>query len=95
MLANGAPAGQLVESGRLAESTNLLCLKKLCQGMVTVFEKEWLRLMNRHDFDRLIREYTQLGFPECKGCVDCPSWQWDYCPFLGRANAAERREGRR
>jgi Plant transposon protein len=81
MLAYGTSADQLVEYGRLAESTNLLCLKKFCKGVVAVFEKDWLRLMNENDFDRLSAEYAQLGFPGCIGCVDCASWQWDCCPI--------------
>jgi hypothetical protein len=40
MLAYGAPADHIVEYGRLAESTYLLCLKKVCTGVVAVFEKE-------------------------------------------------------
>jgi Plant transposon protein len=49
--------------------------------------------MNEDDWDRLTREYAQLGFPGCIGCVDCASWQWDCCPisWQGQCRGKEKR----
>jgi hypothetical protein len=68
------------EYGRLAESTNRECLKKQCQGIVDLFEDEWLRLPRDDELLRLSREYASMGLPGCWGAVDCASWFWGACP---------------
>jgi hypothetical protein len=78
-LATGSAAEYLVDYGRLATSTNLLCLKKFCAGVVGMFENDWLHLPDESDLKRLTREYAELGFPGCMGAVDCASWYWDVC----------------
>jgi hypothetical protein len=72
-LATGASAEDFVDFGRLATSNNLLCLKKICAGVVDLFEKDWLCLPNKDDLKRLAHEYAELGFPGCLGAVDCAS----------------------
>jgi hypothetical protein len=64
-LAYGNSADIFEEYGRLAESTNWECLKKLCQGIVDLFEDEWLRLPRDDELQRLSREYASVGFPGC------------------------------
>jgi hypothetical protein len=80
-LAYGLPADATVEYGRLAETTNLACLKMFCKGVVDMFETEWLRLPNTDDATQIERHYRTLGFPGCLGSVDCASWEWDACPI--------------
>jgi Plant transposon protein len=80
-LATGASAEDLVDYGRLATSTDLLCLKKFCAGVVDLFEKDWLRLPNEDDLKRLAHGYAEPGFPGCMGAVDFASWYWDVCPI--------------
>jgi Plant transposon protein len=80
-LAYGLPADATVEYGRLADTTNLTCLKMFYKGVVDMFETEWLRLPNMNDAMRIERHYGTLGFPGSLGCVDCAFWEWDVCPI--------------
>jgi Plant transposon protein len=80
-LAYGTGADALVELVGLAESTNLLTLKMFAEGVVVTFEAEWLRLPNEEEIRRIEKEYANLGFPGCLGCVDCASWSWEMSPI--------------
>jgi hypothetical protein len=64
----------------LRESNNLQCLKTMCQGIVDLFEDEWLPLPRENELQLLSSEYAAMKFHGCWGAVDCARWFWDACP---------------
>jgi hypothetical protein len=80
-LAYGVSADALAEFGRLAESTNLLRLKKVAEVIFCRFAAEWLRLPKIDEIAVIERHYRALGYQGCIGCVDCASWSWAMCPI--------------
>ena len=80
MLAYGMYANSLDEYVRIGETTTIECVKRFCQGVVEIFEPEYLRSLNAPDISRLIRKANQRGFPRMLGSLDCMHWAWKNCP---------------
>ncbi|PXF40873.1 hypothetical protein BWQ96_09418 [Gracilariopsis chorda] len=71
----GVSADAVVDYVRMAESTNMECLKRFVYAVFDAFEGPWLRYPNEEDIARIEDSYSSLGFPGCLGCVDCASWE--------------------
>ena len=74
MLAYGMSADSLDEYVRIGETTTIECVKRFCQGVVEIFEPEYLRSPNVADSSRLLRKVNQHGFPRMLGSLDCMHW---------------------
>ncbi|KAL5701750.1 hypothetical protein ACHQM5_027059 [Ranunculus cassubicifolius] len=80
MLAYGAPADSTDQYFRMAESTALLCMKKLCAEIVKIHSAQYLRTPNEDDMARLLNVAELRGFPGMIGSIDCMHWEWKNTP---------------
>ncbi|XP_020275102.1 uncharacterized protein LOC109849653 [Asparagus officinalis] len=80
MLAYGVPADACDEYVKIGESTAIECTRKFCEGVVALFENEYLRRPNVEDLQRLLHVGQERGFPGMIGSIDCMHWQWKNCP---------------
>ncbi|CAN6722174.1 unnamed protein product [Malus baccata var. baccata] len=79
MLANGCSANSTDEYDRLAESTTIENLNRLCQAIEAIYGATYIRKPNREDLKRLIRKADKRGFPGMIGSLDCMHWEWKNC----------------
>ncbi|XP_072087360.1 uncharacterized protein [Arachis hypogaea] len=63
MLAYGVAADAVDDYVRIGESTTIECLKKFVEGVISVFEDEYLRKPNPNDVQRLLQMAEGRGFP--------------------------------
>lgn len=63
MLAYGTPADALDEYLKIGKSTALQCLDKFAQGVIRVFDGEYLRRPTREDVERTLHVNESRGFP--------------------------------
>ncbi|XP_072087054.1 uncharacterized protein [Arachis hypogaea] len=63
MLAYGVAADAVDDYVRIGESTTIECLKKFVEGVISVFEDEYLRKPNQNDIRRLLQMVEGRGFP--------------------------------
>ncbi|XP_026459212.1 uncharacterized protein LOC113359855 [Papaver somniferum] len=63
MLAYDLPADILDEYIQIGESTAVECLKRFCDAIIGIYEKEYLRKPNENDIARLLKEAESRGFP--------------------------------
>ncbi|XP_057744708.1 uncharacterized protein LOC130962519 [Arachis stenosperma] len=61
------------------------CLKKFVEGVISVFEDEYLRKPKPNDVQRLLQMAEGRGFPGMLGSIDCMHWQWKNCPKAWKA----------
>ncbi|QHO02203.1 Putative nuclease [Arachis hypogaea] len=80
MLAYGVAADVVDDYVRIGESTTIECLEKFVEGVISVFEDEYLRKPNPNDVQRLLQMAEGRGFPGMLGSIDCMHWQWKNCP---------------
>ena len=80
MLAYGMSANSLDEYVRIGETTTIECVKRFCQGVVEIFEPEYLKSPNAADISRLLRKANQHGFPGMLGSLDCMHQAWKNYP---------------
>ncbi|XP_026452401.1 uncharacterized protein LOC113352853 [Papaver somniferum] len=80
MLAYGLPADILDEYIQIGESTAVESLKRFCDAIIGIYEKEYLRKPNENDIARLLKEAESRGFPGMIGSLDCMHWHWENCP---------------
>ncbi|CAH9138447.1 unnamed protein product [Cuscuta epithymum] len=80
MLANGCSADSLDQLCRLSETTTLLCMKKFCGAVISVYGSWYLRTPNLGDLHRLLEKASKRGFPGMIGSIDCMHWEWKNCP---------------
>ncbi|XP_026442230.1 uncharacterized protein LOC113341651 [Papaver somniferum] len=62
MLAYGCPADYVDEYIQIGESTAVECLKRFCDAIIGVFEKQYLRKPNEDDIKKLLKEGKYRGF---------------------------------
>ncbi|XP_057745254.1 uncharacterized protein LOC130963124 [Arachis stenosperma] len=80
MLAYGVAADAVDDYVRIGESTTIECLEKFVEGVISVFQDEYLRKPNPDDVHRLLQMAEGRGFPGMLGSIDCMHWQWKNCP---------------
>src|SRR5690242_20918643 len=56
---------------RIAESTVSKCLKRFCEAVIDVYEKEYLRQPTEQDMKRWLDINAKRGFPGMFGSLDC------------------------
>ncbi|KAL1370522.1 hypothetical protein AAHE18_01G066500 [Arachis hypogaea] len=71
MLAYGIAADAVDDYVRIGESTTIECLEKFVEGVISVFQDEYLRKPNPNDVQRLLQMAEGCGFP---GMLDL--WIW-------------------
>ena len=86
MLAYGIPGDLVDEYVRMSETTCLMSMYKFCQAVIEVFGPEYLRQPTVADIERLLATNAARGFPGMLGSIDCMHWEWNNCPFAGRAS---------
>ncbi|XP_026419073.1 uncharacterized protein LOC113314966 isoform X2 [Papaver somniferum] len=64
----------------IGESTAVECLKRFCDAIIGIYEKEYLRKPNENDIARLLKEAEIRGFPGMIGSLDYMHWHWENCP---------------
>ncbi|GAA0175444.1 hypothetical protein LIER_28614 [Lithospermum erythrorhizon] len=80
MLAYGVAADACDEYVKIGEKTTLECLCKFCEGIISIFEKGYMRRASAEDLQRLHHVGSERGFPRIVGSIDCMHWQWKNCP---------------
>ncbi|XP_026396675.1 uncharacterized protein LOC113291345 [Papaver somniferum] len=80
MLAYGLLADILDEYIQIGESTAVECLKRFCDAIIGIYEKEYLRKPNENDIARFLKEAESRGFPGMIGSLDCMHWHWENFP---------------
>ncbi|CAH9090484.1 unnamed protein product [Cuscuta epithymum] len=74
MLAYGCAADILDEYVQIGESTTIESLKRFCDAIIDIFEKQYLRKPDKDDVARLLKEGEDRGFPGetiCKASRIC------------------------
>jgi hypothetical protein len=90
-LAYGVTSDAFDEYLKMGQNTQLECLRKFCDALVSVYGAEYLRKPTVEDLEQLLEEGERLGFPGMLGSVDCMHWTWKNCPtawhgqFQGRS----------
>ncbi|XP_020257093.1 uncharacterized protein LOC109833716 [Asparagus officinalis] len=80
MLAYGVAAEACDEYVKIGESTTIECTRNFCDGVIALFQDEYLRRPNVEDVQRLLQVGQERGFPGMIGSIDCMHWQWKNCP---------------
>ncbi|KAL3629716.1 hypothetical protein CASFOL_026938 [Castilleja foliolosa] len=80
MLAYGVAADACDEYVKIGESTAVECTQRFCEGVIAMFQDEYLRRPNVQDLERLLEVGKERGFPGMIGSIDCMHWQWKNCP---------------
>ncbi|XP_015937624.1 uncharacterized protein LOC107463355 [Arachis duranensis] len=80
MLAYGVGADAVDDYVRIGESTTIEYLKKFVEGVILVFEDEYLQKSKPNDVQRLLQMAEGRDFPNMLGSIDCMHWQWKNCP---------------
>ncbi|XP_016206844.1 uncharacterized protein LOC107647262 [Arachis ipaensis] len=80
MLAYGVAADVVDDYVCIGESTTIECLEKFVEGVILVFEDEYLREPNLNDVRRLLQMAEGRGFPGMLGSIGYMHWQWKTCP---------------
>ena len=78
-LAYGASADIWGEYLAMSETTSLICFKKNCKAIVTIFGEQYGRPPTCIDVQRLSEENAARGFPGMLGSIDCIHWKWKNC----------------
>ncbi|CAH9119526.1 unnamed protein product [Cuscuta europaea] len=80
MLAYGCAADILDEYVQIGESTAIESLKRFCDAVIGIFEKQYLRKPDKDDVAKLLKEGEDRVFPGMLGSLDCMHWHWKNCP---------------
>ncbi|XP_020989523.1 uncharacterized protein LOC107468963 [Arachis duranensis] len=78
--ANGIATDAAYDYVHIGESTTIECLKKFVEGVISVFEDEYLRKSYLNDVQRLLQMAEGRGFRGMLGSTDYMHWQWKNCP---------------
>ncbi|XP_057733835.1 uncharacterized protein LOC130949011 [Arachis stenosperma] len=71
MLAYGVAADAVDDYVHIGESTTIKCLEKFVEGVIFVFQDEYLRKLNPNDVQRLLQMAEGRGFSGILGSIDC------------------------
>ncbi|KAG7578909.1 Harbinger transposase-derived protein [Arabidopsis thaliana x Arabidopsis arenosa] len=65
---------------KIGGTTTLECLRRFSQGIIRLYEQEYLRAPTQDDLQRIMRVSEMRGFPGMIGSIDCMHWEWKNCP---------------
>ena len=80
VLCYGQSADSVDENLRIGETTTLLCLKRVCDAIIDLYEEEFFRKPKPADIHRILAANAVRGFPGMFGSLDCMHWYWHMCP---------------
>ncbi|XP_015966752.1 uncharacterized protein LOC107490489 [Arachis duranensis] len=80
MLAYGVAADAADDYVRIGESTTIEYLENFVEGVISMFQDEYLQKPNRNDVQRLLQMAEGRGFLGMLGSIDCIHWQWKNYP---------------
>uniref|UniRef100_A0A0D3BLG2 DDE Tnp4 domain-containing protein n=1 Tax=Brassica oleracea var. oleracea TaxID=109376 RepID=A0A0D3BLG2_BRAOL len=61
-------------------TTALECLRRLCKGIIRLYEQEYLRAPIKDDLQKNLHASEMRGFLGMIGCIDCMHWEWKKFP---------------
>nr|GEX16127.1 hypothetical protein [Tanacetum cinerariifolium] len=80
-LAYGAVPDSLDEYLQISEITSRDCLIAFCNGVMELYDEEFLRRPMQTDVEKLYAFHEEKhGFPGMIGSIDCTKWQWAQFP---------------
>ncbi|XP_012834538.1 PREDICTED: uncharacterized protein LOC105955367 [Erythranthe guttata] len=79
-LGYGTSADSFDQYFRIAQSTLIRFVKKICRHIVKVFGEIYLRNPNSEHIEKLLQVAESRGFPGMLGSLDCMHWEWKNCP---------------
>ncbi|XP_022031237.1 protein ALP1-like [Helianthus annuus] len=57
------------------------CLENLCEGVIFLYGRQYLRMPTAADIPFLYEAHQRIhGFPGMLGSLDCAHWEWATCP---------------
>ena len=65
---------------QISESASLEFMDRFSNGIVALYEREYLRQPNTEDLVRLLAFGAKCGFPGMLGSLDCMHWEWKNFP---------------
>ncbi|XP_057734623.1 uncharacterized protein LOC130950085 [Arachis stenosperma] len=71
ILAYGVAADVVDDYVCIGESTTIVFLEKFVEGVISVFEDEYLQKPNSNDVRHLLQIAKGRGFPSMLGSIDC------------------------
>uniref|UniRef100_A0A0D3AS20 No apical meristem-associated C-terminal domain-containing protein n=1 Tax=Brassica oleracea var. oleracea TaxID=109376 RepID=A0A0D3AS20_BRAOL len=80
VLAYGSSADAVDEYLRLGETTARSCVEHFVEGIIYLFDDEYLRRPTPADLQRQLYIGEYRGFPGMIGSIDCMHWGWKNCP---------------
>ncbi|XP_002893144.2 uncharacterized protein LOC9329205 [Arabidopsis lyrata subsp. lyrata] len=79
-LAYGLANDAMDEYLRMGATTVSQALENFVDGIINLFQDEYLRRPTREDLERLLHSGKERGFPGMVGSIDCMHWEWKNCP---------------
>ncbi|XP_019099475.1 PREDICTED: uncharacterized protein LOC104777938 [Camelina sativa] len=79
MIAYGVAADAVDEYIKIGGTTTLECLRRLCKGIIQLYEQEYLRAPTQEDLQKILHVSEMQGFPKMIGSIDCMYWEWKNC----------------
>lgn len=85
MLSYGVPADYIEETMNVGESSAHLCLIELCRAVFECLGKKHLSPSSKTDIIRIERQFAEVGFLRCVGCMDAVDWCGEHAqnPSIG------------
>ena len=80
MLVYGVDADAIDEYIKIGGTTALECLRRLCKGIIRLYEQEYLRAPIKDDLQKNLHASEMRGFLGMIGCIDCMHWEWKKFP---------------
>ncbi|KAL1216804.1 hypothetical protein V5N11_025296 [Cardamine amara subsp. amara] len=79
-MAYGLADDAMDEYLRMGATTASICLENFVDGIIHLFQDEYLIRPTPEDLQRLLNIGELQGFPGMIGSIDCMHWEWKNCP---------------
>jgi len=79
MLTYGVAADAVDEYIKIGGTTSFECLRRLCKGIIRLYEQVYLRAPTQDDLQRILHVSEIWWFPGMIGSIDCMPWEWKNC----------------
>ncbi|GAA0161639.1 hypothetical protein LIER_17909 [Lithospermum erythrorhizon] len=93
MLAYRVEADACDENVNIGEAATLECHCRLCEGIISIFEKDYMRRSNAEDLQRLLHLGSKRGFPGMIGSIDFMHCQLKNCLKARQGQFTSRHKG--